>query len=227
MKIPEFLAVIFDMDGLVLDTEKTYGIAWQKAVIEMGYEFAEDFCYSLSGLQANAMEQRMLDYYGADFDLKLFNKLSGKYWREYVNLQGIPVKKGFFNLLDILKTKKIPYCLATNSNKENAYECLQLANLKDVFSYVITRDDVQRGKPAPDIFLLAAKILNQPVSKCLVLEDSATGIKAAYRAGCYTAFVPSVFPIDLATAKLANYTLDDMDDLALILNSTGTYQPSR
>ncbi len=218
MKIPEFLAVIFDMDGLVLDTEKTYGIARQKAVIEMGCEFAEDFCYSLSGLQASAMEQRMMDYYGADFDLKLFNNLSGKYWREYVNLQGIPVKKGFFNLLEILKTKKIPYCLATNSHRDNAYECLQLANLKDVFSYVITRDDVQRGKPAPDIFLLAAKILNQPVSKCLVLEDSATGIQAAYHAGCYTAIIPSVFPIDLATAKLANFTFNDLDEMALLLS---------
>jgi len=219
MKLPEFLAVIFDMDGLVLDTEKTYGIAWQKAIVEMGYEFTEDFCYSLSGLQANAMEQRMLDFYGIDFDLKLFNNLSGKYWREYVNVHGIPVKKGFFNLLDILKTKKIPYCLATNSHKENAYECLQLANLKDVFSCVITRDDVQLGKPAPDIFLLAAKVLNQPVSKCLVLEDSLTGIKAAYQAGCNTAFIPSVFPIDLETTRLANYTFNNFDDVALLLRN--------
>lgn len=218
MQNPNFLGVIFDMDGLVLDTEKTYGIAWQKAAIKMGYEFTDAFCYSMSGLQANVMEKRLLETYGIDFDVKQFNHLSGKYWREYVNRQGIPVKKGFFNVLDVLKTKNIPYCLATNSRKDNAYECLQLANLNDVFSCVITRDDVLHGKPAPDIFFMAARVLNLLASQCLVLEDSVTGIQAAYNAGCYTAFIPSVFPVDLATTKLANFVYNDLDDLALMLS---------
>lgn len=215
--IAEFSAVIFDMDGLVLDTETTYGIAWQKAATEMGYEFTDNFCYSMSGLQYHAMQQKILDFHGTDFDLKLFDELSGDYWREHVNLHGIAVKKGFFNVLSVLKTRKIPYCLATNSRMDNAHECLQLANLNDVFSWVITKDHVQNGKPAPDIFFSAADVLNHPASHCLALEDSVTGIQAAYSAGCYTAFIPSVFPIDLAAANLANYVFNDLDELALML----------
>jgi len=214
VKLPDFTAVIFDMDGLVLDTEKTYFIAWQKAAVAMGYEWTKVFSHSLSGLQGLAVEQRIIDFYGANFDLKQFNQLGGKYWRDSVNKKGIPVKKGFFSLLERLKAKETPYCLATNSHKANAYECLQLAKLDGVFSYVITRDDVERGKPAPDIFLLAAKKLNQSISTCLVLEDSATGIQAAHKAGSYIAFVPSVLPIDEETAKLAHHVFDDLDALA-------------
>ena len=212
-----FSAIIFDMDGLVLDTESTYCIAWQKASIEMGYEFTEDLCFSMSGLHYQDVEKRLLAYCGADFDLKHFNRLSGKYWHQYVNRQGIPVKKGFFNLLEILNNKGIPFCLATNSGQANALECLEFAGLHDVFSLIVTRDQVKKGKPAPDVFLLSAKQLNVPISQCLVLEDSLTGIQAASNAGASSIFIPSVLPFQSTTVDLADYFLNDLDEFALII----------
>ncbi|MCF6251134.1 MAG: HAD family phosphatase [Methylococcaceae bacterium] len=216
-KLQNISAVIFDMDGLVVDTESTYLIAWQQASLKMGYEFTHDFCISMSGLHYQDVENKLLDFCGRDFDLKLFNQLSGALWHEYVNQYGIAVKKGFFNFLEVIKTQNIPFGLATNSRKLNALECLQLANLGGVFSVIVTRDDVKHGKPAPDIFLAAAKALNRPISQCLVLEDSTAGIQAAVNSGACSIFIPSVHPFADTTATLADYLFDDLDQLAQII----------
>lgn len=213
----DFSVVIFDMDGLVLDTESTYFVAWSKASAEMGYVFTEEFCLSMSGLHYQDVEKKLLGFCGIDFDLKQFTQLSGKFWKEYVSQHGIAVKKGFFNLLNVLKANNTPFCLATNSRKLNALECLDLANLNNVFSLVVTRDDVKQGKPAPDLFLLAAELLNEPVSQSLVIEDSMTGIEAAVKAGASSVFIPSVFPFDQTTVDLADCFVNDLDELAQII----------
>ncbi len=218
LKFPSFSAVIFDMDGLVLDTEMTYFIAWKKAANIMGVSFSDEFCSSLSGLYYQDMEKKLIKYYGAGFDLKQFAKLSGDFWRSYVNQKGIPIKKGFFNLLNQLKANNISFCLATNSGKKNALECLALANLTHVFSTVITRDHVKHGKPEPDIFIEAAKVLEQPINQCLVLEDSKTGIQAAKNAGAPSVFIPSVFPVKKTIVNLADVFLTDLGQLAQIIN---------
>jgi len=214
---PLYAAVIFDMDGLVLDTESTYCIAWQRAATKMGMTFTEQFCLSMSGLHYQDVEARLLDFCGAGFDLKKFSQLSGEYWHEYVDLYGIPVKKGFFNLISRLELNNIPFCLATNSRRLNVLECLKLAKIDNVFSEIVTRDDVTEGKPAADVFILAAKILNQPVEHCLVLEDSITGIQAAVGADTRSVFIPSVFPVDEVAVKLADYYRNDLDEVISLM----------
>lgn len=216
-KFPHFSAMIFDMDGLVLDTETTYCVAWKKAAAELGVEFSTAFCLSMSGLQIHDVEKKLKEKCGVDFDLIQFFSLSGDYWRDYVYQFGIPVKKGFFSLVEVLKLKKIPFCLATNSRKKNVLECLELAELNDIFSIIVSRDDVMQGKPAADIFLYAAKKLIHPISQCLVVEDSSIGIEAASNAKAPSIFIPSVFPYQQATKEQANYLLNDLDELAQIV----------
>ena len=215
--LPDYSAVIFDMDGLVLDTESTYCRAWQRAALTMGVSLSDEFCASLSGLHFNAMESALVDYCGGTFNTKQFFSLSGKCWRESISQHGIAEKKGFSSVLYQLKNKGIPFCLATNSGRVNALECLELAGLKDVFPLIITRDEVVDGKPAPDIFLTAAEQLNQPIHQCLVLEDSATGIQAAMAAGAPCVFIPSTLPIERSTAILTDLVLMDLDELAQII----------
>lgn len=213
-KLPDFDAVIFDMDGLVLDTESTYSLAWQQAAAAMGYDLSESFCLSLSGLHYRAVEQQLLALCGADFNLNEFNHLSADYWHRHVGANGIQVKKGFRLLLEHLINKEIPYCLATNSRALNAYECLELADLKNVFATIVTRDDVQQGKPEPDIFIKAAGLLNVNISRCLVLEDSHAGIAAAARAGAFSVFIPSAWPFEQRTAELCGVMMHDLVQLA-------------
>lgn len=206
----EFSAVIFDLDGLVLDTEITYFWAWKKASDKMGYKLSDDFCFSLSGMHYQHIEQKLLKALGADFDLNQFSQLSGEYWRQYVNQQGIPVKKGFFVFLEQLNSKQIPFCLATNSSQKNAIECLQLAGLDDVFSTIVSAEHVKQGKPAADIFLLAAKILTTSISQCLVLEDSSIGIQAAVKAEAISVYIPPVHTFEFATAEMADFFFNDL-----------------
>ena len=222
IKLSDFSAVIFDMDGLVLDTETTYFIAWRQAAKVMGYVFSESFCSAMSGLHYQDIEPKLMDYCGADFDLLVFNRLSGMFWREHVNTYGIDIKHGFTQLLEFIVQQQLPYCLATNSRAVNAYECLELAGIKDVFSIIVTRDDVERGKPAPDVFLRSAELLQVPIHQCLVLEDSHVGIEAASRAGAFSIFVPSAEPVDPLTVELCDLMRSDLAH-ALITLKDGNY----
>ena len=213
LNISDFAAVIFDMDGLVLDTETTYIIAWQQAAKTMGHRLSGAFCKSLSGLHYQAVEQKLRIECGADFDLQTFNRLSGACWREHVNAHGINTRPGFTELLAFIIELKIPYCLATNSSSVNAGVCLELAGIADVFATIISRDDVPCGKPEPDIFLKAASVLNVPIRQCLVLEDSHAGIVAASRAGAYSVLVPSTAPVDPLAVALCDLMAADLAQL--------------
>jgi beta-phosphoglucomutase-like phosphatase (HAD superfamily) len=215
-RLNDFSAVIFDMDGLVLDTEPTYFIAWQQAAKAMGYKFSEEFCLSLSGLHYNEIALKLVASCGVDFNLQLFNQLSSIFWREQVNAYGINVKYGFTELLEFIVQQHIPYCLATNSRASNTQECLELAGIKELFSTIITRDDVEEGKPAPDIFLKAAELLQVPIGQCLVLEDSYSGIEAASRAGAFSVLVPSTQFVDPLAVELCDLMIVNLMQVLII-----------
>jgi len=210
LNLNDFSAVIFDMDGLVLDTESTYFAAWQQTAKAMGYSLSDAFCLSLSGLHTKEIELKLLTCCGAEFNLDTFTRLSGIFWREQVNAHGIKIKHGFTELLEFIVQQQIPYCLATNSSAVNAVECLEFAGIREIFSTIITRDDVEHGKPAPDIFLKAAELLQVPISRCLVLEDSYAGIEAASRAGAFSVLIPSTEPVDPMALALCDVMMIDL-----------------
>lgn len=192
IKRASFSAVILDLDGLILDTEKTYRIAWQSALESMGYSLPTNVYQGLCGLQYESIERFFWEQCGTNFDVRLFRKISAEQWHDYVGLEGIAVKLGAFDLLAALTERQIPYCLATNSLSEYAERNLEIAGIGHLFPNKVTRDQVKQGKPAPDIFLLAAKVIGYPIAKCLVVEDSVVGIEAAQVAGAIPIWVPDV-----------------------------------
>lgn len=210
-------AVIFDLDGLVLDTESTYFKAWQQAAENLGYALPDAFCLSLSGLHYREVEMRILEFCGSDFDLEAFRRLSGECWHNIVGTQGIRIKKGFQTLHGFLLEAGIRFCLATNSSLGNALECLDYAGLGNVFECIVARNHVERGKPAPDIFWVAAERLSAKIGRCLALEDSAAGVVAASAAGAVTVFVPSVLPADPYASELCDLQCVDLDEVAHLL----------
>jgi len=150
---------------------------------------------------------------GLIFDLPRFNQTASIVWRNHVNQHGIEVKCGFNELLAFIVQQSLPYCLATNSRAINALECLELAGLTNIFSTIISRDEVAHGKPAPDIFLKAAEILQVPIEQCLVLEDSHAGVVAAKLAGAFTVFIPSTLSIDPLTLELCDVMMSDLGNV--------------
>ena len=212
-------AVIFDMDGLVLDSETGYFAAWQLAADKMGYELNQAFCHSLSGAYGSMVSQMLRQYFGNGFDIQQFYDLSGRFWRESVQQHGIPVKAGFFVLLQRIRALELPYCLATNSRRQDALRSLQWAGLADIFPIIITLDEVNQAKPAPDLFIKAALELKLPSESCLVLEDSTVGVSAAVAANCPCVWVPSLPDWDRQQAVQANRVLSDLEQVADFLSA--------
>jgi beta-phosphoglucomutase len=217
MKLSEFSAFIFDMDGLVLDTEPTYFAAWRQALREIGLAVDDDVYQKLSGRHYSYIEAYLQNRYGSSFDLVAFNKLSVKHWRQHIQTHGIPVKTGVIELLEFAKRQAIPVCLATNSEAVYARECLSVAGMLDYFPLMVTGDDVEKVKPEPDIFLQAAMLMQVDIGDCLIFEDSHTGILAAAKAGGCAVYVPSILPVQLSTLELCHYVLDDLSQAFKII----------
>jgi HAD superfamily hydrolase (TIGR01509 family) len=191
MNLPDFTAVIMDMDGLVLDTEETYCLAWQEAANNMGFTLTNDFCRLLSGQPYQQVERLIVNELGKSFKLELFRELSSHFWYKIVSENGIAVKDGFCSLIRVLQRFDIPYSLATNSYFENAVECLEFAGILDYFPNIVARDRVKNAKPAPDIYLQAAKCLEAAIEKTIVVEDSDIGVQAGKSAGAFVVLIPS------------------------------------
>ncbi len=215
MNLPDFAAVILDMDGLVLDTEKTYFFAWQEAAKSMGFTLTGDFCRSLTGQPYQQVERLIVSELGESFKVESFRKLSSKYWRKIISENGIMVKDGFYSLIAVVRQFKIPYCLATNSHMENAVECLRFAEIIDYFPNIVARNQVKNAKPAPDLYLQAAEGLEVAIAKSLVVEDSEIGVQAGKSAGAFVVMIPSA-PQDRRSS--ADMMLKNLAQLAEMIN---------
>jgi beta-phosphoglucomutase len=209
-RVSDFAALIFDMDGLVLDTEPTYFAAWQQAAENMGFSIDTDAIKALSGNHYSQVEAQLLSWYGADFNLYRFRQLGSELWRSHVKANGIDIKPGVLALLDYAGQHAIPVCLATNSSAINAHKCLGIAGISDRFPVTVTGDDVRLAKPEPDIFLKAAEMLHTEISRCLVFEDSYTGIVAASAAGAYSVYIPSTLPANTLAVGICDCMLENL-----------------
>jgi HAD superfamily hydrolase (TIGR01509 family) len=212
-----FDAVIFDLDGLVLDTEPTYRLAWERAAQEMGFALDDAFFAGLSGCQGSDVEAALLARVGSDFALPEFRRRSGEHWRSHVESHGIAVKAGAGRLLEHLRQSGLPFSLATNSRRQYAERCLHLAGLAGAFPLMVARDDVARGKPAPDVYLETARRLGLAPAACLVLEDSLPGLTAAYQAGMAPVLVTDCAATAQAGAALAWRILESLEDVPAML----------
>lgn len=214
--IPGFSGVIFDMDGLVLNTEPTYAYAWMQAASAFGAQIDDEFCARLSGCHADEVESAFARAIGQGYDREKFLDLANQKWREHVKCQGIAKMPGFDVLLAVLKKHRIPYALATNSDGYYAKECMHFAGVNGYFDIVVTRDQVKHGKPAADLFIEAAKRLSLKPSSCLVLEDSQTGLLAAKAAGTIPVLVSN--QADKGLKGLANSSFPSLTEVAALID---------
>lgn len=210
-------AVILDLDGLVLDTEIGFWLAWKHAAKSMGSKVPNSLRESLSGRDSQEVRRRMMVFFGEDFEWREFTRRSNEFWYRYVSKRGIPVKRGLLGCLALFEKKGVPYCLATNSHRASALECLELAGLGGRFDLMVTRDDVNLGKPSPEVFLLASARLGVGADRCLVLEDSLSGVAAARAAGAFTVLVPSMSRNDPSTRRLAHRECRDLQEVSELL----------
>jgi HAD superfamily hydrolase (TIGR01509 family) len=196
-------AVIFDMDGLLLDTEIIYREVMMETAAARGAELPEAVFLAMVGLPAESGRAVAVGHFGEDFAYDP--------WLEHVSdlaharmADGAPLKAGVVELLDRLDALAIPRAIATSSSAAGAERNLRPGGLYDRFDAVIGAGDYDRGKPHPDPFLTAAARLGVVPEHCLALEDSHNGVRAAHAAGMMTVMVPDLLP---ATDEMRALTL--------------------
>lgn len=180
--------VIFDMDGLMLDTEPIYWASMQQAARELGYSFDDEMRAAFIGRSIPAWQATLVQTFGADYPQ--FRSRRRQLWEQHVRKFGAPQKAGLDELLNQLEEDGLPKAVATSSTRPDALLCL--GRLAGRFDAIVTGDEVTRGKPAPDIFLLAAQRLALSPQHCLALEDSEAGALAALAAGMTVIIVPDL-----------------------------------
>jgi HAD superfamily hydrolase (TIGR01509 family) len=185
-------AVIFDMDGLMLDTERPALVSWIKAAGKLGWDLPEAVVFRIVGRDEESSRQIMGDYFGPGFPYEKARKLMREFILELADTEGIPHRPGLLVLLDHLSRLGVPLGVATSTEGKIARWKLEKAGILERFSVLACGDEVTRGKPAPDIFLLAAERLGQAPRNCVGFEDSPAGLTALHAAG-----IPSVFVKDL------------------------------
>lgn len=197
-------AVIFDMDGLMFDTERIAQVAWSKAAAACGYEFSDEIFRGVIGRRLPDVEQYTNQAFGRNFPFQRVYRLKQAYVNAYIDEYGLPAKPGLFELLALLDQLDIKKAVASSSTCNVIHRNLLLSGLMaERFDALVSGHDVQNGKPAPDIFLKASQQLGLNPNACLVLEDSNPGIQAAHAAGMTPVMVPDLIPPDEATRKIA------------------------
>ena len=185
-------AVMFDMDGLIFDTEPLYKRSWQTAAADLGHPISDGLFFETLGKNFHDCEQILIRALGNRFPLKSFRELWSLKMRQIIVVEGVAVKPGLDEMLALLDSRGIPRAVATGSNPAEARLALEQADLIERFDCIVTGDQVRRGKPAPDIYLQAARRLDVDPRACAALEDSNTGARAALAAGIATIVVPDL-----------------------------------
>lgn len=184
------LAVIFDLDGLILETESLARKAWVLAGQDLGISVPEQVVQAMVGRTIHSIRALLEEMLDAEVSYDALLARSDHHYHRLIEIEAPVIKPGLFELLDFLDNHGFSLALATSSRRHQLEPKTRGTGIQDRFHQIICGDQVEQGKPAPDIFLAAAHLLEMPPARCFVLEDSGPGIEAAHRAGMRPLLVP-------------------------------------
>ena len=205
-----FAAVVFDMDGVLIDSEPVIRRAAQLAGEDFGKTMTEALYMELIGLPGPQVEAKLIEVFGADFPLPEYRLRFQHFYHQHINAHGMQSKPGIPDLLRELTAAGVPVAVATQTRSGHAQSALRAAGLLDLLPVCATGDEVKQGKPAPDVFLLAASRLAIDARHCIALEDSEVGARAAVSAGMWTLMIPDLKPPGAEISALVHEILPSM-----------------
>ena len=217
---PRFQLIIFDMDGLMFDTEKISFVSWRDAAARYGYTIDDDIFGKTIGANLTSTKDIYLKHFGRDFPIEEIVNERLRIAEELITLNGVPIKKGLYDLLDYLKQTNIKKAVATSTSRNRAMNLLKLAGVDTCFDYVLCGDEIEKSKPDPEMFLKVSDKLGCSPDQCLVLEDSEAGIEAAYRAGMLPIMIPDMKEPGKLTEKLIFKKMDSLLEVKCFLYRT-------
>lgn len=210
-------AVIFDMDGLLLDTEKLLVRFWQEAAREAGFDMTREIALNIRSMHRSFAIPYLKSVLGEDFDYPKIRSRRMELMNEHLEKHGLELKKGAKTLLTYLNENKIPAAVATATDYERAEKYLKETGIFGYFDKIICATMVKVGKPKPDIYIYAASELGLEPSECAALEDSPNGVKSAAAAGCKTIMVPDLTEPDEELSRIIAAKAGSLDEVIGIL----------
>lgn len=211
--------IIFDMDGLMLDTEKIYYKGWQVGAQAYGYPMTWEIYTQIVARNSHYIAKVLRSIWGEEAPVEAMIQKKRQYADDYVKQHGIETKPGLELLLETLEARKIKKAVATSSMEEKTKRYLEVAGIGERFDFLICGSQVKEAKPNPEIFLRAAEGLGLKADEVLVLEDSRLGIEAAQRAQMRSVFIPDLVPLDASIKAQATWVCQQLDEVIALLDS--------
>ncbi|WP_027467506.1 HAD family hydrolase [Deefgea rivuli] len=211
-------AAIFDMDGLLIDSERMSLSCWHDAAQELGHSISEHVPLGMIGMHSSKTEDYLRLELGEQFPVAALRSRTHKIYLER-SQTAIALRPGVIELLDFLQKQQIPCAVATSTRRSIAIHHLELTNLLHYFQFAVCGDEITHPKPAPDIYLKVIAKLNVNAADCIVFEDSNFGAQAGHAAGCRVIMVPDLRPASAETQALKLEIVESLHQAKQILES--------
>ena len=206
-------AVLFDMDGVIFDTESIYLDIWTKVFQSYGYIMTKDVYISVMGRGRKNVIKTFVDLYGEYLPIIQMYKDKDEELMQVIDKGQVPMKVGVKEILTFLKENGYKVALATSAKRERAIKQLKMANIKELFDCIVCGDEVINAKPNPEIFLKAAEELSVKPENCIVIEDSPAGIESAYNANMIGIHVEDLKKADEEILKYCHKSFKNLIDI--------------
>lgn len=203
-------AVIFDMDGTLIDTEKYYRIFWPRALAAFGYQMTDEQALEMRSLGRPFAPMQLKAWFGEELDYYAVRDKRKELMEAELDKVGIACKAGAKEVLDFLRKREIITAIATATDLERTYKYLERVGLQDCFDKIISASMVKEGKPSPDIYRYACEQLKVSPEECLAVEDSPNGVKSAHAAGCKVVMVPDQTQPDENLKKFIDFCVPSL-----------------
>ena len=210
-------AVIFDMDGLMFDTERVFVKAWDYAGEKIGIGKAGYMTMKTLGMNIVMSRKLWINEFGAKYSEEGLRKYTKEFLEDYYKNNKVPVKKGLYNLLEYLNKSNYKIAVASSSPRWEVKKHLKDADILKYFNVIVCGDMVEKSKPDPEIYLKACELLDLEPCQCIALEDSKNGILSAYNAGCKTIMVPDMWQPDDEIKKIVYKVISDLDAVKVFI----------
>lgn len=210
-------AVVFDMDGVLFDTERICRDSWLETARKRGLPGMDEIFPRCIGLNSNGSRKIVTQAYGGDFDYDDFRREASDWFWDYIDKNGVPIMPGAEALLLWLKENGWILGLASSTRQASVASCLERSGLDRFFPVVVTGDMVEYSKPRPDIYLLACSRLGIEPGEAYAVEDSPNGIRAASAAGMLPLMVPDMIPPDQEMRELSFRIFENLNQVLLYL----------
>lgn len=211
--------VIFDMDGLMIDTEKYYNYFFRVAAKELDMPLEKEHALLIRNLSPEVAGKLLRQECGEDYDHKKVLARCGGYIRTHFAENGIEVKPGLYELLEYLEAAGLQLSVATSTKRSEALESLNKIGVAKYFTHICSGAELAHGKPAPDIYIQTTRLMGLEPEECVALEDSPNGVRSAAAAGCRTIMVPDLSQPDDELRALLWKEVESLDQVIPILQS--------